>query len=392
MTMAGLPLEYAVRNLGRSRARLILSIGGSLLVVLLVIAAGAFVRGMDLSLRATGGRDNIILMGIGSEESVERSEIGAGVAGLLSASISGIRTSLGQEHISPEVHVSLPLAVTEGQKRAPLVMIRGVTPAAMLVHAHVQIDQGRLPIPGRDEVMVGAMAATKMGVADSDLAVGRSVLIDGRPWPIVGRFKAPGTVTEAEVWASMSDLMAATKRETVSCVVLTLNPELAEFADVAAFAQMRLDLELSAGREADYYAKLAAFFGPVRVVVWVTASLIAVGGLFGGLNTMYAAFASRVRELGTLQALGFRRGAIILSLVQESVLATAAGALLACAAAVLLLDGLSVRFSMGAFGLVIDEVVIASGLAAGLALGLIGALPPAWRCLRLSIPLALKAF
>ena len=105
---------------------------------------------------------------------------------------------------------------------------------------------------------------------------------------------------------------------------------------------------------------------------------------------MYAAFASRVRELGSLQALGYPRRAIVLSLVQESVLATAAGALVASAIALLVLDGLNVRFTMGVFGLNIDSTVLAMGLLAGLLLGVIGALPPAWRCLRLPIPEALK--
>ena len=126
-------------------------------------------------------------------------------------------------------------------------------------------------------------------------------------------------------------------------------------------------------------------------MVWVTAALMATGGLFGGLNTMYAAFASRVRELGALQAIGFSRLAVVVSLVQESVLATAAGALAAAAAALLLLDGLAVRFSMGAFGLVVDTPVLAAGLAAGVFLGVIGALPPAWRALKMPITEALKA-
>jgi ABC-type antimicrobial peptide transport system permease subunit len=106
---------------------------------------------------------------------------------------------------------------------------------------------------------------------------------------------------------------------------------------------------------------------------------------------MFAAFASRVRELGTLQSLGFRRMAIVVSLVEESMLATVVGALMASAAAVFLLDGIAVRFSRGAFGLVVDAPVILVGLVAGLALGLFGALPPAWRCLRLEIPVALKS-
>ena len=386
-----LPFEYAVRNLGRSPTRLLLSIGGSALVVLLVLAAGAFVRGMDLSLRATGDANNVIVLGAGSEESIERSEVESGVASVLAASVPGIRGRAGVVYVSPEVHVQLPLKVRAEQPKGPLVMVRGVTPTALLVHSAVQIAEGRFPAAGADEVMVGTMTATKMGVPASELAIGRPLLIDNRAWTIVGRFVAPGTVTEAEVWTPLPDIKAATKRDTDSCVIVTLDPEEAEFADVDAFTKMRVDLELSAMRELDYYGKLAEFFAPVRIVAWVTAGLIGLGGLFGGLNTMYAAFASRVRELGTLQSFGFRRGAIVVSLVQESLLATATGALIAAAVGVFLLDGLAVRFSMGAFGLVVDEVVIGVCLLAGLALGLFGALPPAWRCLRMSIPVALKA-
>ncbi|MBX3406951.1 MAG: ABC transporter permease [Phycisphaeraceae bacterium] len=386
-----LPFDYAVRNLGRSRLRLALSVLGSALVVLLVIAAGGFVRGMDRALRATGDELNVLVMGIGSEESVERSEIGAATGSLLEASISGIRARSGVAYISPEVHVMLPVAAGPSGERHGHALLRGITPAATLVHSNVTLTEGRWPQPGADEVMVGRMAATTIGLREHDLAVGAQLRIDNRPWTIVGRFAAPGTVLDAEVWVPLADLMTATKRETISCVVLTLEPGEAEFADIAAFALMRPDLELSAMPEREYYDQLAAFFGPIRAVAWITAALIAVGGLFGGLNTMYAAFASRARELGTLQSLGFRRGAIIASLVQESSLATAAGALAACAAGTLLLDGVGVRFSAGAFALVVDTTIVLIGLASGIALGLVGALPPAWRCLRMPIPIALKS-
>jgi putative ABC transport system permease protein len=386
-----LPFDYAVRNLGRSRIRLVLSVLGSALVVLLVIAAGGFVRGMDRALRATGAEQNVMVMGIGSEESVERSEISAATASLIEASVSGIRTRAGVAYISPEVHVMLPVRAGVEGERAGHALLRGITPAATLVHSNVSLVEGRLARPGMDELMVGRMAATTIGLPESDLRLGGVLRIDNRPWTIVGRFAAPGSVLDAEVWAPLADLMAATKRDTVSCVVVTLEPGEAEFADLAAFALMRPDLELAAMPEREYYDQLSAFFAPIRAVAWITAALIAIGGLFGGLNTMYAAFASRVRELGTLQSLGFRRGAIITSLVQESSLATAAGALGACAVGVWLLDGVGVRFSAGAFALVVDTTVVLIGLVSGIALGLIGALPPAWRCLRMPIPTALKS-
>lgn len=386
-----LPFQYAVRNLGRSSARLLLSLSGSTLVVVLVIAAAAFVRGMDQSLKVSGSPHNVILLGAGSEESVERSEIEASAPSLIEATVPGIRARAGVAYISPQVHVMLPVQVDPARPRARQVMIRGITPEALLVHDQVRILEGRLPTPGADEVMLGRMAGASLGAADADLALGRTLLIDARPWKVVGRFAAPGTVLEGEVWTSLSDIMTATKRTTISCAVVTLDPEGAEFADIAAFTKMRPDLELAAIAEREYYSKLSGFFEPVRIVAWITASLIGLGGLFGGLNTMYAAFVSRVREIGTLQSLGYRRLAIVVSLVQESVLATSAGALAACAIGILLLDGLAIRFSMGAFGLVVDPAVLTLGLCAGLALGLFGALPPAARCLRLPIPVALKS-
>ena len=384
-----LPWDYAVRNLGRSRLRLALSAGGAALVVLLVLAAGAFVRGMEKSLSVTASAQNVILLGAGSEESLERSEIDPAAGSLLAASVEGVRSRAGVAYVSPEVHLMTELQDQRDGRSLP-VLLRGVTPEAFLVHTQARVVAGRAPEPGRDEILAGRLAHTRMGVAAERLAPGRTLWFDKRPWTIVGTFEAPGTVMEAELWVPLRDLQIAARRDNLSCVVATLGSG-ADFDDVSLFTKQRLDLELVALRESDYYSKLLAFFSPVRAMVWATAVLMASGGLFGGLNTMYAAFASRVRELGALQAMGFSRLAVVVSLVQESLLAAAAGALVAAAAALALLDGLAVRFSMGAFGLVVDGPVLAAGLAAGCVLGIVGALPPAWRALRMPINEALKA-
>lgn len=385
-----LPFDYAVRNLGRSPVRLGLSLVGTTLVVLLALSAAAFVRGMSTSLVAGGSERNVILLGAGSEESVERSEIGMSVPGLVSAGVEGIRSRLGVEYVSPEVHLQTTVKPTRDWPGSPQVIVRGVTPAAFLVHATARVVEGRLPEPGRDEVLVGALAARKLGAAAEQLAVGRTVYFDDRVWTIAGRFEAPGSVMESEIWCPLTDLQLAARRDNLSCVVLTLDDP-ASFDDVDAFTKQRLDLELVAMRESEYYSRLAAFFGPIRAMVWATAVLIASGGVLGGLNTMYAAFASRVREVGALQAMGFPRRAIVLSLVEESLLASAAGTVLAAVLALLLLDGMTVPFSAGVFGLTVDSHVMLLGIAAGLLLGLVGALPAAFRCLRLPITEALKA-
>jgi len=237
--------------------------------------------------------------------------------------------------------------------------------------------------------MIGALAGSKMGIDRQLLEIGRTVWLDNRSWKIVGRFTAPGTVMDGEVWAPLTDLQVATKRDGVSCLVVTL--EDADFADVDAFTKQRFDLSLTPISERDYYASVLRFYQPVRGMIWSTAILIALAGLLGGLNTMYASFAVRVRELGALRSLGYSRAAIVVSLVQESLLTSSAGALLGAALCLLLIHGHAVRFSMGVFELTVDHRVLLSGLIAGLIMGLVGALPPAWRCLRLPIPEALRS-
>lgn len=382
-----LPFEYAVRNLGRSPARLLLTVGGSALVVLLVLTATGFVNGMQAAF-VTSGRDaNIILMGSGSEESIERSEVSMQTGGIVAASVPGLIKRAGIDAVSPEAHVAIPIKGIG--EEGTMSVIRGVEPPAFLVHDDVRVIAGRPPRSGGNELLVGRLVARSMGFDPPEQSIGTVLEIDEEPYEVVGVLEAGGGVAEGELWTSLTDLMATSQRDSISCVVVSMDD--AQPADIDAFAATRLDLELIAMPEVDYYAKLSAFFRPIALMVLVTAALIAIGAVLGGLNTTYAAFASRVREIGTLQTLGYSRQAIALSLIQESLLAAAIGTLIACGLGAWLLDEVVVQFSMGAFGLRIDAAVIAWGLGTGLVLGVIGAILPAWRCLRLPIAESLKA-
>jgi putative ABC transport system permease protein len=387
--MQRLPFEYAVRNLGRSPVRLGLSVLGSILVVMLVITAAAFVRGMETSLVSSGSDKNIMLLGAGSEDSIERSEITPTTPTMLCASVAGIKTRLGIPYVSPEVHMAMMFAQEADQAATMKAVVRGITPGAFLVHDQVRMVTGRAPEQGRDEIMVGQLTAARMGLPKERLQMGNAIWLDNRPWTIVGNFAAPGTVMDAEIWCPLNDLLIAAKRDSYSCTLLTLDT--AEAADIEEFAATRLDLELAVLPEKQYYEKLVQFYRPVRWMIWITAILIAMGGMFGGLNTMYAAFSARFREIGMLQSLGYSRRAIVLSFMQESLLISAIGALIGSALSLIVLDGIAIRINLGAFGLVLDTATIAMGLAAGLFLGLFGAVPAAIRCLRLPIAEALKA-
>ena len=381
-----LPFAYAVRSLFRSKTRLLQTIGGSALVVLLVMAAVAINAGMKRVLSASGSPHNVILVGAGSEESIQRSEVPESTAGIAEAAVPGIAESLGVRAVSNEIHYMNFLELPGG--RRVQAMLRGVTPQALRVHPEVRITAGSFPAAG--QVMAGRLAWRKLGVAENDLSPGVKVILVGQELTISGTLAAPGTVLESEIWTTLGDLRVLAKRETVSCVVLRLdNPD--DFSEADLFAKQRLDLELSALRESDYYARLSAFFRPLRAMTWITAGLIAAGALFGGLNTLYAAFASRVREMATLQAIGFGRTSLLASLVQESTLACLTGTLLASLIAVLALDGRTIPFSIGAFTLEIGPEVAITGILTGVLLGLIGALPPAIRCLKPPLPAALRS-
>ncbi|MEM8836005.1 MAG: FtsX-like permease family protein [Planctomycetota bacterium] len=389
--MRQLPFHYAFRNLGRSRVRLAASLIGSTLVVLLALASGGFVRGMQRTLTEHSGlHENVMILGTGSEDGVERSQIDASVEGITAASIPGLKELAGVIFVSPEIHAALPVRESRESEIERAAVMRGVRDVALLVHPEVEIVEGRAPRTGEDELMVGSLAATRLDLPDGRLALGQTLWFDDRAWTIVGRFSAPTTVMDAEIWLPLTDLQIATNREaTLSCVIVTLGD--ASFADVDLFAKSRLDLEVTAIRERDYYASIAAFYGPIRAMIVLTAALIATGGVLGGLNTTYAAFAARVREVGMLQSLGYTKRAIVLNLTEESVFSAACGALIATAIGLALLDGIAVRFSMGAFALTLDAPVVLTGLLAGLGVGVIGAIPPTIRCLRLPIAESLKS-
>jgi putative ABC transport system permease protein len=340
---------------------------------------------MNRSLAINSTQQNVILLGAGAEESTERSEISTTVPALVAASVRGIRSRLDTPYISPEIHLQATIKREAGDPRTPQVLVRGVATPAWLVHAETRLIAGRLPAPGKDELILGRLVEDRLGFA---APLGSTLWLYDRPWTVVGTFEAPNSILESEIWCPLTDLAIASRRDSLSCVVVTL--EEAEFDDLDTFAKRRLDLELVAMRESDYHKKLADLFALIRIVVWLTAILIASGGLLGGLNTMYAAFASRVREIGALQALGFSRRVIVLSFLQESLLTALSGTLLALALGLLFFDGFTVQFSLGVFGLMLDAPVVLTGISAGVLVGILGVVPPAWRCLRLPITEALK--
>ena len=381
-----LPFSYSFRNLIREPSRFLQKVGGSALVIFLILAAGSFNAGMRGLLKASGSPNNVIFLGAGSEESVERSQISMQSESMIQAGVRGISQRAGVAAVSGEVHYNGLLSIPGADPAQGLT--RGVTPSVFEVHREARLLEGGWPASG--EVMVGRLAHHLLGVDAAELAVGKRIVFEGEEFRISGRFDAQGTVMESEIWFNRTDLMTLIQRETLSCVVVRLdNPE--DIARADLFAKQRLDLELVAVAEDDYYANLAAFYGPIRSMTWLTAAMVAVGAIAGGLNMLYASFSSMVKELATLQTIGYRRRAVLVSLIQESLFTQAAGLLIAVFFAILFLEGMMVQFSVGTFRMELSGGVLLVGILTALVLGTIGTLPPAARCLRLPVPVALRS-
>jgi ABC-type lipoprotein release transport system permease subunit len=385
--LRALPWEYGVRNLMRRPTRTALTLCALAIVVLLVLVIVGFIRGLEVSLAESGDPDVALIYSVGAEDNIENSAIPARIPSLLQASVPGVRQRFGIPYVSPELYLGARIQAGDS-KHETLGLVRGVTETAPLVRRQVSLVSGKWP--EQNEVIVGRLAPAKLGRSAADLAIGKQIILENRPWKISGVFTAAGSALESEIWCQLSDLQRALKRQDLSLVALSMNNRTA-LAELDLFCKSRTDLELKGTAEVAYYESLQRHYKPVRMLAWLVVLLVAAAGMFAGLNMMYGAVAGRVREIATLQAVGYRRRAVLLSLVQEGALLAATASLVAAFVALVGLNGLAVRFTMGAFALRIDGPALVIGCCSGLLLGVLGAMPPAVRVLRLPVAESLKA-
>lgn len=381
-----LPWEYAIRNLFRRPLRTSLTVMGLTTVIVLVFVVVGFIRGLERSLAVSGDPQTAIIFSLGMGSNLEYSSIQMKTSDLVPASVAGIQERFGQKYVSPELYLGTQVGV--GDREPSMGLVRGLTRSALLVRQQVELESGDWPQSG--EVIVGQLAAAKLGVTSQEMGIGNSIIFEGREWRIGGIFTAGGSAFESEVWCRLDELQQAMKRQDLSIVAVSLAPG-ADFADLDLFCKERLDLELQTMRETDYYASLQKDYLPVRWLAWLVVLLVSGAGVFAGLNTMYGSVVGRIPELSTLQTIGFARRAVVVSLVQEGLLMASAAALLAALLALSFVNGAEVRFTMGAFSLRIDNIAVLIGCGVGLLLGFFGAIPPAIRALRMPIVDGLKS-
>jgi len=367
-----LPFTYPLRNLWRRRARTLATLLGVAATTVLIVTMSAFAGELEDAAGGSAREDVAFLIGTSAEVDLVRSVVPRGNAETAAASAPGVLAVDGRRAASVELHI----ASRSGNRIA---LLRGVRPGAYLVHTQLTVVEGREP---REpfEIMVGRMAAARMELEEEDLAVGKTIELENRKWRVCGRFAAPGTVLEAELWARLDDLMVATKREDVSCVAVRLkSPD--ELDALSLFAAKRVDLEMVAVPEKELMAALQRSLTHITALARLMAALVLVAGGFACANTMFAAVLARTKELAMLRTLGYSPASVAVSIVQEALLVAFLGAALGLAAATLVGD-IPLRFPMGALHLELDTLHRGLGLGAALAAGLLGGLVPAVHAVR----------
>jgi putative ABC transport system permease protein len=288
------------------------------------------------------------------------------------------------------VIINLPKRSTGTDANVPF---RGVEKAAFAVRDDVKIVEGRRFELGRNEVIVGAGAAR----AFAGLDVGSQITLGQNQWKIVGVFTGGGGAAESEMWADAAVLQSAYQRgESFQSVYAKLSSAGAfeEFKDsLTTNPRLKVKVVRQTDFLADQSSMLTAFIQNFGVFI---AAMMALGALFGALNTMYSAVAARTREIATLRALGFGSSPVVLSVMFESLALALMGGIVGAAAAYLAFDGYKAAtinwqtFSQIAFAFAVTPQLLVSAIIWAVVIGLIGGFFPAIRAVRMPIATALR--
>jgi len=370
-----------------SAAAAVFGIAGVVTVLVGVLSMGA---GFKSTLSASGAPDAAIILRSGAD-----AEMSSGLdreSVRIIADAPGLARNADGAICSAELFViiDLPKRATGTDANVPL---RGVERQARYVRDQFKIIQGRAFEPGKNEIMVGAGALRQFAGLD----VGKTLRVGRADWLVAGAFTAGGGAAESEVWADASVLQQAYERGD------TFQSVYAKLASPAAFDKFkdtlttdpRLSVKVS--RQTDYFADQSTLITKlITTLGYLIAGLMAVGAVFGALNTMYSSVSTRTREIATLRALGFGRAAVIASVMLESLVLALAGGALGAALAYAVFNGHQTStmnwqsFSQVTFAFQVTPHLLASGILWATLIGMVGGLFPALRAARLPIATALR--
>jgi putative ABC transport system permease protein len=375
----------ALRDRLGSSLVIVIGIAGVVGVLVALLAMG---EGLQATLNSGGRNDTAIVLRGGSvsesqsvlvRDDVDAIEQAAGVA----------RDASGKPMASAELVVAANLPLRNSQDEAAA-QLRGVDESAWALRPDLKIVEGRKFKPGMRELVVGEAAKRQFAGLD----VGKDIKLGTQVWEVVGVFQSDGA-WNSELWSDRQTVASAYRRGNSAESVLVKLTSPSAFGKFKATLAADPRLKVEASTTHDYFAKQSEGLSKIIRVVGLTVGIImAIGALFGALNCMFAAVASRAREIATLRAIGFRGTPVVVSVMLETMLLALAGGVLGALIVWLIFNGYHAStlsgFTQLMFQFKVGPDLIWTGLKWALAIGFVGGLFPALRAARLPVTTALR--
>jgi putative ABC transport system permease protein len=386
LAVTGVNLRSISQRMGSSTVAVI-GIAGVVLVFLGVLSIA---EGFRKAMTDVGDPQTVIVMRAGSDTEMT-SGLGGDTARIIMDTPGIMRDEQGAVASSELfVIVGHPTKKDTSDANLPL---RGVSPAVLKVRPAVKVVEGRMFTPGTNEIVVGRAASQQF----AGLTVGSTQHWGQNTWQVVGIFDAQGSVAESEIWCDARVLQPAYRRGNSyqSVYVRLERPEgFQAFKDALT---SNPQISVTPIREPDYYAAQSEVLHMIiRTIGFIIAGLMGIGAIFGAVNTMYTAVATRTREIATLRALGFGGFPVVFSVLTEAVFLAVVGGVIGGAAAWLAFDGYQTStmnfqsFSQVAFSFAVTPALLGQALAYSVLMGVLGGIFPAVRAARLPIVTALR--
>ncbi len=360
-------------------------------VVAVFTALLAMAQGFQTTLKDAGRTDNAIILRGGSGAELN-SGIGGDSANLIRLGPGIRKGSNGKPLASGELMVIAELMKKGETVNGANVTLRGVEAASFELRPQLKITAGRQFTPGLRELIVGNGVVQQF----DGVGIGEVIRMRGSEWTVVGHFAA-GDANDSEVWADAGSAQSAFNRgNSFSAMRVGLeSPAALDTLKAALTSDPRLQVDVQQ-EQAYYSAQSKDFRTMITILAGFVTSIMGLGAIFAALNTMYAAVATRTREIATLRAIGFGAFPVLVSVMIEAIVLAGLGGLIGAFIAWALFDNLSVStlgasFTQVIFAFKVSWNLVMTGLVIALVIGFIGGLLPALSAARMQVTTALRS-
>jgi putative ABC transport system permease protein len=388
--LGSVPISYNFRSIRARWTSTIVAVLGIAGTVGVFVAMLSLANGFKATLVASGSPGNALILRAGSPTEM--------MGGVTLDSVRVVQDAPGVARdssgplVTQEVVGVMPFPLISTGTDAN-VQVRGVSSNVLRVRTFAKITEGRMFQPGLSEIVVGRNASRTY----AGLTLGNTVQFGGGRWQVVGIFDTGGSAFDSEIWCDAKLLNEILKRPDnifQSVTVHLASPQTFQQFKDAVTSDPRMNVDVT--REIDYYAKQSTTMTRlITVLGGLVAAIMAIGAVFGALNTMYSAIAERGREIATMRAVGFSSSNVILSFLFEALSISLVGGILGCLA-VLPLNGFTTNtmnfqtFANVAFAFKITFDLLLLGIVFALVMGVLGGMLPAIRAATRPVAVALR--